>query len=413
MGYAPYRYHFEMRRPLADPIREAPLSAGLEVRAVTPEHHRPIWNADEESFRDHWDHAEPVEGDFERFFGDPDIDTSLWQIAWDGDQVAGLVINGIYPHENEQSGEKVGWLDSVATRRPWRGRGVAGALIARSLAVLRERGMEIAALGVDAENPTGALGLYESFGFRRVRSWTSSTASRSEAPDLPRREAAGPGARLRARSRQAMHDEQAAAALTRRRFLAWSAASAAAAVLAACDFSDPVPSSTSAVPGTASPPTPPPSPSATSGALANADRVPDRHPVAVGAGGRCSRPLSRRRTCRRPLGATASSASASSSRAAASAGSGPRTPRRIRGPRQGLERVDASGATFVPGMVDAHSHLTLPGGAHWLDRADDDPADLLEVAERNGRLLTSPGVRWARDVGAPYVDDPSSGGDRP
>ncbi len=169
MGYAPYRYHFEMRRPLADPIREAPLPAGLEVRPVTPDHHRPIWDADEESFRDHWDHAEPVEGDFERFFGDPDIDPSLWQVAWDGDEIAGLVINTIFPHENKHSGEEIGWVDSVATRRPWRGRGVAGALIARSLAVLRDRGMEIAALGVDAENPTGALGLYESFGFRPLR----------------------------------------------------------------------------------------------------------------------------------------------------------------------------------------------------------------------------------------------------
>jgi imidazolonepropionase-like amidohydrolase len=79
------------------------------------------------------------------------------------------------------------------------------------------------------------------------------------------------------------------------------------------------------------------------------------------------------------------------------------------GSRDGLEVVDASGATFVPGMVDAHSHVTLPGGAHWIDRIGDPPAALLEVAERNGRLLTSAGVRWARDVGAPYVDDPVDG----
>jgi mycothiol synthase len=169
MGYEPYRFHFEMRRPLADPIRDAPLPEGLEIRPVTPDHHRAIWDADEESFRDHWDHAEPVEGDFERFFGDPDIDPSLWQVAWDGDQVAGLVINTIYPHENRNSGEEIGWVDSVATRRPWRGRGVAAALIARSLAVLRDRGMQTASLGVDAQYPTGALGLYESFGFRPLR----------------------------------------------------------------------------------------------------------------------------------------------------------------------------------------------------------------------------------------------------
>jgi mycothiol synthase len=171
-GFVPYRHHADMRRPLADPIRDAPLPDGLEIRPVREEHHRAIYEADQEAFRDHWDHAEPVEGDYERFFGDPDNDTSLWQIAWDGDEVAGLVINGIYRHENEQTGEQTGWLDSVATRRPWRGRGVAAALIARSLHVLRERGMEIAALGVDTANPTGALGLYESFGFRPKQTWT-------------------------------------------------------------------------------------------------------------------------------------------------------------------------------------------------------------------------------------------------
>ena len=71
--------------------------------------------------------------------------------------------------------------------------------------------------------------------------------------------------------------------------------------------------------------------------------------------------------------------------------------------------VDASGATVVPGMVDAHSHVTLPGGAHWIDRIDDPPAVLLEVAEHNGHLLTQAGVRWARDVGSPRLTDPVSG----
>jgi imidazolonepropionase-like amidohydrolase len=73
------------------------------------------------------------------------------------------------------------------------------------------------------------------------------------------------------------------------------------------------------------------------------------------------------------------------------------------------EIVDAAGATIVPGMVDAHSHVTLPGGAHWIERIGDDPAVLVEVAEHNAGLLTRAGVRWARDVGAPYVSDPVDG----
>lgn len=171
-GYEPYRYHVEMRRPLDERVPDVPLPDGIEVRPVTSEHYRAVWDADEEAFRDHWDHAAPVEGDFERFIADPDVDPALWQVAWDGDQVAALVVNTIYGHENELTGEQVGWLDSVATRRPWRGRGLASALIARSLAVLRERGMASAGLGVDLENPTGALRVYERLGFRPIRRWT-------------------------------------------------------------------------------------------------------------------------------------------------------------------------------------------------------------------------------------------------
>lgn len=71
--------------------------------------------------------------------------------------------------------------------------------------------------------------------------------------------------------------------------------------------------------------------------------------------------------------------------------------------------VDASGATAVPGMVDAHSHVTMPGGAHWIERGLDPPEALLRRAEDNGRLLTQAGVRWARDVGAPLGLDPTDG----
>jgi imidazolonepropionase-like amidohydrolase len=71
--------------------------------------------------------------------------------------------------------------------------------------------------------------------------------------------------------------------------------------------------------------------------------------------------------------------------------------------------VDASGCTLVPGLVDCHSHLALPGGAHWIERGYDDAAELLQVAEHNARLQRQAGVRWARDVGAPIKTDPQDG----
>jgi imidazolonepropionase-like amidohydrolase len=65
------------------------------------------------------------------------------------------------------------------------------------------------------------------------------------------------------------------------------------------------------------------------------------------------------------------------------------------------EYVDAGGTTIVPGLVDGHSHLTMPGGSHWIDRGSDPTEVLLAVAEANGEMQHRAGVRWARDVGSP------------
>jgi len=108
-----------------------------------------------------------------RILDEPDTDTDLWLIAWDGKEVAGGVWNAIYAVENEELGLRRGWLDSVFTRRAWRRRGLARALIRQSLVILRDRGMTSAALGVDGDNPTGALGLYEAAGFEIHERYTA------------------------------------------------------------------------------------------------------------------------------------------------------------------------------------------------------------------------------------------------
>lgn len=74
-----------------------------------------------------------------------------------------------------------------------------------------------------------------------------------------------------------------------------------------------------------------------------------------------------------------------------------------------VDVVDAAGCTIVPGLVDSHSHVTGQGGAHWIERFADPPERLLAVAEANGRLASSAGVRWLRDVGSPIGVDPTDG----
>lgn len=174
-GLEPVRWFFDMERPIVGELPPIdPLPDGLEVRAVGPDDGPSIWEADHDAFRDHWGGFDPSEAAYRRWVDSPEFEPSLFLVAFDGDEIAGAVLNVIYAEENAELGIRRGWLDSVFTRRAWRRRGLARALIVRSLHLLRERGMEIAALGVDADNPSGALGLYESAGFavtERMIAW--------------------------------------------------------------------------------------------------------------------------------------------------------------------------------------------------------------------------------------------------
>jgi mycothiol synthase len=169
MGYQVVRYFCEMRRPDLEDIPSAVLPPGLEVRPVHPEHYRQVWDASVEAFRDHWGVVEPPESEYEKMLLEPTFNPALWQVAWDGDQIAGMVLNFINHAENEEYQRRRGYTENICVRRPWRRRGLARALLLRSLQVVKDQDMEEAALFVDAENLSGALRLYESVGFQIIK----------------------------------------------------------------------------------------------------------------------------------------------------------------------------------------------------------------------------------------------------
>ena len=174
-GYAAARHNYNMVRSLTEPMAVPPMPVGLEVRPVRPEHYRAIWEADQEAFRDHWGYAPGTETDYQGWLNDPiGFAPHLWQVAWDTatDQVAGMVQNFVNAAENAEYHRERGYTEGISVRRPWRRRGLARALIMRSLQMFKEMGMTEAALSVDTENPNCALRLYESCGFRAVRRTT-------------------------------------------------------------------------------------------------------------------------------------------------------------------------------------------------------------------------------------------------
>lgn len=172
--YRPVRHWFEMLRDLSKPISEVSLEGPLELRPYESGLAEAVREANNDAFRDHWG-SQPVPGDrWERHYvGGESFRPDLSAVVRDQAQVVGYLTAGCFPHDFEDKGRTEVWAEIIGTRREYRNRGIASALIANWMRQVAAAGYEYAVLGVDAASKTGALGLYERHGFQVDTSSTS------------------------------------------------------------------------------------------------------------------------------------------------------------------------------------------------------------------------------------------------
>jgi GNAT superfamily N-acetyltransferase len=131
-----------------------------------------VYRAQEESFRDHFGH---VEESFEEGFPlfkrymleDEGYEPTLWFVAKNGDEIAGISLCRKYSWEDKE----MGWVMDLGVRRPWRKRGLGLALLQHSFAEYYRLGFRRVGLGVDASSLTGATRLYEKAGMQVHRQY--------------------------------------------------------------------------------------------------------------------------------------------------------------------------------------------------------------------------------------------------
>ena len=165
-GYQYWRYFFRMRRDLHDPVQRRSEPAGVEIRPYRPSDDDAVRLVSNSSFGDHWG-STPL--DPERWRAEYADSSSFrpeqsWVAIVDG-TVQGFVLTSEFEVDSRKRGYPTGYISRVGTLRGVRGRGIASALLARTLAGLADAGYRYAELGVDADSPTGAGRLYERAGF--------------------------------------------------------------------------------------------------------------------------------------------------------------------------------------------------------------------------------------------------------
>ena len=143
-----------MQIDLDGAVEPGPAPDGIEIGGIEPPGDLPAIHAVlEEAFADDWgDDPGPYDRWIEEEMRSPSYDPTLWLLARDGGTPVGVL--------NASAGEDGGSVDWLAVLPSHRGRGLGTALLRRAFAAFAALGLRRVTLNVDAENPTGATGVY-------------------------------------------------------------------------------------------------------------------------------------------------------------------------------------------------------------------------------------------------------------
>jgi len=158
-GYTFERSFQRMVIDFDEPPPTAEWPEGVRFRAYRKgQDDRATWEAVEEAFADHWGNVRTPFEEWSKIYERSSFDASLWFLATDGEQIAGASLCS--------DRDDMGWVGSLSVRRPWRRRGVAGALLYHTFGEFYRRGKTRVGLGVDSTSLTGATRVYERVGMR-------------------------------------------------------------------------------------------------------------------------------------------------------------------------------------------------------------------------------------------------------
>src|ERR1700722_7020046 len=160
-GYRQARWVYLLSLDLAAEVPERPLPAAIRISGYTPEHSQVARQVRNQAFRDHEGSTDQTQESWQHWVSYQAFRPEFSFLAYLGDQPAGLLLVREYDAFRQETGRREAYIYTVGVIPEARGRGIASALISRSVAAARADGCDLAPAHADADSPTGSLDRYE------------------------------------------------------------------------------------------------------------------------------------------------------------------------------------------------------------------------------------------------------------